>query len=146
MKQILILLIALIALGVNNANAQKWQSKTMAYATSGDDTATNSDQILMVERLGSYGYYVNIDLAVTKVSGTVAGTAYIEVSNDGVNWDTVNNATNIDLFAVQTITDATATYRWVLGVLPGQYVRVNYNTTGTQVSAPVATVYYRREN
>lgn len=113
-----------------------WGSTTMNYYTSGDDTATNTDVIRMGKVMNGK-YDVNIKLTYTKVSGTVGGTAYVRTSPDGTNW------TNIDSV---TIADATTTYVWSLTAdeVNSKYVEVYYSQSGTAVSAPVATLYYRK--
>lgn len=149
-----IVMILLVVLGVN-ANAQYttglaapstgfWTSKVLPYYTSGDDTATNTDVIRM-------GTYVNgkvdmqIKLVATKVSGTLSGTAYVRVSPDGTNWYSLAQGTQTYNDTL-TVGDATTTHIWSFTgeEINAKYIEVYYSTSGTSVSAPVATVYYRK--
>jgi hypothetical protein len=145
MKKIMIL-IALVC-GVTLAQAQTWNSLPMTFSVSGDDTATNADQILLHVASGLSGKYdVNVKLTSTKVSGTVGGTAYCQGSDDNTNWFTLKVASTVSPSVTDTamLANATTVYSFVYPSVPYKYFRVVYNTTGTQVSAPTATIYYRK--
>lgn len=147
MKKVLIL-IALVC-GVQMAQAQ-WKSQTMTYSVAGDDTATNTDQILMDIPTGLSSlvkYDVNVKVAITRVSGTLAATVYCQGSNDGTNWHTLKVCSTVSPSITDTSTvanAATALASFAFQPLSFKYLRVSYNSSGTGVSAPVATIYYRK--
>lgn len=123
----------------------KWGSTTMDYYTSGDDTATNTDVIRMGKIMNGK-YDVQIKLVYTKVSGTVGGSAYVRVSPDGTNWVTICEGETKSYKDSVTIADATTTVVWSFNAdeVNAKYIEVYYSQSGTAVSAPVSTLYYRK--
>ncbi|TAN17232.1 MAG: hypothetical protein EPN37_07200 [Chitinophagaceae bacterium] len=101
-------------------------------------TLTNADtSYLTAPRLGAPYTVLSIQLNVTKISGTVAGTAVVQGSIDGINYtsissDTLNlvNGNNIKL--------------WALGNAQYPYHRVVVITNGTQSSSVNGLVWYNR--
>lgn len=156
MKQILILIA--LCLSVSAVKAQTTFSETMRYATSGDDTLTNADTIYLKWNGISYSYQMRFVHTLTKVSGTVAGTAMLQGSDDQDTW--YNLASSNETAGVNTAngyfqddtaayTDATATYEWLVkgnSAYRWKYYRIRCITTGTSVAAPTGTVWYRKEN
>lgn len=124
MKITTLLLAMLIGI---SASAQKAMtaSGTLTNATTGYVTSIVP---------GGYGN-LSIQLIVTKTSGTVAGAAYLQASNDGTNY---NDIAPTDTLA---LTDAAVNSKlWNVGTTPYLYYRAKIVTTGTQVS--VGTGYY----
>jgi hypothetical protein len=151
-----IVLVILVALFGVTAKAQytsavgvlsgtKWGPKTMQYYTSGDDTATNTD-IIRMGAIMNDKYDVNIKLTYTKVSGTVDGWIYVRSSPDGTNWVTISEGETKSYKDSVDIADATTTIvlSYTADEINGKYIEVVYSQSGTAVSAPVATLYYRK--
>ncbi len=122
-------LITLIALAFvfTSATAQKAMtaSGTLTDATTGYVTSIIP---------GGYGN-LSIQLIVTKTSGTVAGAAYLQASNDGTNY---NDIAPTDTLALANV--AVNSKLWNVGTTPYLYYRAKIVTTGTQVST--GTGYY----
>lgn len=106
-----------------------WQPAQCQRGTVQGDTMTNATSQTLSTDL-TLTNLTGIQATVIKVSGTVAGTAILQGTIDGVGWQAIdtltlaNVATNTQVFA---ITPDTNNYR--------QY-RVVFTTTGTQVSVP----------
>lgn len=94
---------------------------------SANDTTSNADtNYVYIKSVGSH--LKAIQATVTKVSGTVAGTVILQGTVDGIAWVNVNTDT-------LTLTDqATNTKVWVLTSTSYNSYRVQYKTSGTQVS------------
>lgn len=148
MKQILIILFAMVALLMQSTavSAQSYSSVKFGLAVAGDDTATDVDQILLTSRLDGL-FDITIMLVNTKVSGTVGGTAYIQGSVNGTAWNTLQNYPDLSVSTdTATLANATTTAYWNIARFPYRHIRVVVSTTGTQVSAPVATLFYRKSD
>lgn len=154
MKKIIVLL--LVVFGVYETNAQytksvgvltgsKWGSTSMAYYTSGDDTATNTDIIRMGVIMNDR-YDVVLKCTYTKVSGTVDGFIYVRASADGSNWQTISEGETKTYKDSADIADATTTvtFSYNADEVNGKYIEVVYSQAGTAVAAPVSTIYYRK--
>ena len=91
------------------------------------DTTTNADtNYVTIKSVGSH--VKAIQATVTKVSGTVAGTVILQGTVDGIAWVNVNTDT-------LTLTDqATNTKVWTISSTIYNSYRVQYKTSGTQVS------------
>lgn len=106
-----------------------WQPAQCQRSATVGDTMTNANTQTISTDL-TLNSLVGIQASVVKVSGTVAGTAILQGTIDGVGWQAIdtltlaNVATNTEVWA---ITPDTNNYR--------QY-RVVFATTGTQVSIP----------
>lgn len=125
-KLMAVLLIAVLAFIAPNANAQ---SSVLIPST---DTLTNTDTVAIALPQATGGYYaVGIQAVVTKVSGTVAGTAIIQGSLDGTNWKTIGS----DTLTLSNV--ATNTHIWSITPSVYQYHRVYFiSSGGSQVSVP----------
>ena len=78
-------------------------------------------------------------LTVTKGTGTVAGTAILQGSQDNTLFATVPGA------ATATLTDvATQNFAWVVAPSSFSYYRISVSTTGTQTSTPTGTCLIRK--
>lgn len=125
-----------------------WHSYTLPYYTAGDDTATNADVIRMGAIMnGRYDVYLK--LVYTKVSGTIgSGHVIPRVSPDGTNWEVVSEQASTGYRDSVVTADATTTviWRFTAEELCGKYLEVYHNQVGTCVTAPVATLYYRKRD
>ena len=131
MKKLLsILMIATLAFTAVETKAQS------AVLVSSTDTLNNTETAYISLPTLTGGYYsIGIQAVVTKVSGTVGGTAIIQGSLDGTNYVTIGSDT-------LTFSDqATNTKVWAITPSVYQYHRVKFVSSGTQVSIP--KVYYK---
>lgn len=111
----------------------------------GYDTSVNVD----TSYLGwvfSGRYDFMFDVLNTKISGTVGGTAVLQMSTDNVNYLTTYGDTTQCVGCVgQTavISNSTAHYVWAIPNGRGKYYRVRLIYSGTQTSAPTGTAFYK---
>lgn len=152
MKNLLILIAVLI--GVNTCYAQTKQTSitmgamTAAGVNKARDTTANVDTTyLTFKSSGVYNYHFKA--TVTKISGTVGGSAILQGSPDNSRWYTLNNAvsgidSNAYVYAnTATLTNATNTYDWFYGgtsVFNFPYFRIRFIMSGTQSSVPTGIV------
>jgi len=138
MKKLLAIIVIVCACAVSHAQTLSQQGSLYVY-TSALDTNTNATTSYLYFN-GIPGHVKSMQLTVTKISGTVAGTVIIDASNDGVAWvpagagDTLtlaNQASNSGLFPF------TGTYY--------KSYRARFTTTGTQVSSLLATLVRRQD-
>lgn len=95
-------------------------------------TATNADTIYLTPNIVNPADHSAFQLNVLKVSGTVAGSAVLNCSEDGTNWFAVPGADTL------TLTNASNFKRWQLGAVNSKMYRIKLITSGTQVSTPTA--------
>jgi uncharacterized membrane protein len=105
------------------------QAQTPISSKATGDTATDATTKYVSTGV-AFKDMVGIQVIVTKVSGTVAGTVLLQGTIDGTNYVDVNTDT-------LTLTNqATNTKVWALSSVPYRIYRVKLTTTGTQVSIP----------
>jgi ABC-type maltose transport system permease subunit len=122
---IAVLLIAVFAFIAPNVQAQ---SSVLVPST---DTLTNTDTAFISLPTATGGYYaVGIQAVVSKVSGTVAGTAIIQGSLDGTNYVDIGT----DTLTFSNV--ATNTKVWAITPSVYQYHRVRFISSGTVVAVP----------
>jgi hypothetical protein len=119
-----ILLFSLLMVVVVSSQAQK---VTLTETPTTDITVGTTGYASLNQATSGFKSVITFQTVITKVSGTVAGTATLQVSNDGTNYFAYPGA------AVYTITDvATQTTGWVVAPSGFQYYRIALvNTTGT---------------
>ena len=100
-------------------------------------TLTNVDTSYLKPQAPTASRWLTVQLNVTKVSGTTAGTASVQVSEDNAIWFPAVFAGADTL----TISNATISKRWEIGEPKSRYYRVRVYTTGTSVQT-VAGNYY----
>lgn len=139
-----IILIVAMFVGFVNVQAQELKSYTMAVSDA-DDSLTNADTGYATISFSAGRYDMMFEITVTKVSGTVAGTIEIQGSNDNSTWQTLasdNEGEGFDAGITYfqgdtaTLTNATATYKWLITGGTGwrhRYYRARVITTGTSV-------------
>jgi len=121
---------------------------TITPVTSGRlDTLTNADTGYIRMTLNS-NYAMVFDLSMTKITGTLAGTAVLQGSTDNTNWVTLTGITTTCSGcqgASATITDGSAHYKWAVpvGAVPFQYYQMRAITTGTCTASYTGTVGYK---
>lgn len=134
---------------VTGTTDKAWRSTTLQYYTSGDDTATNTDEIRMGIQL-PLKYACGINLVITRVSGTIGtSVAYVRASNDGTTWWTLSQGETKaykDTVSVTNTASATYSFSFSADEINAKFIEVVFSQTGTCVTAPVATLYYRKED
>lgn len=147
MKKILFLIALFGFLGAYEAQAQAFTQRMSVSAA--EDTLTNTDTAYLTTSVtGSYD--LQFKLTVTKISGTVGGAVILQGSNDNSTWFSLNSGDNgaadTQYQDTATVTNGTASYWWNLPKVNAtyQYYRLRHISSGTQVSAPVGTLYYRK--
>lgn len=147
MKFLSLIFLMVATLGVNAQNSlvvsaplyNSTNTYTLARliaATATRDTITNTGLgVLTTKRTGGTNSPVTIEVYVTKVSGTVAGTIALQGSLDGTNFKGINTSETQTAIATATLTDATNSYSWRLSTSPYLYYRVS-------ASGGTTTVYY----
>ena len=95
-------------------------------------TLTNADTSYLTATPGG-GKFVSLQLNITKVSGTVAGSVLVQSSNDASSWYTSTDTAHA-VIGAYTITDGNQSKFWELGEQRSRYYRLRVITTGTQVS------------
>lgn len=133
MKKFLLFLIAALTFAVA-AQAQSTGKRTI----SAKDTNTNATTTY-VTYAGVGEKVKSFQVAVTKISGTVAGTCLLQGTVDGTNWVDVN--TDTLTLANQT----TNTKVWIISATSYYSYRLKFTTTGTQVSSAIFTIMRRPE-
>lgn len=163
MKQ-LILILAIIATCFN-ANAQRGTYGTLTPISTANgtiygyvagvityktaDTLTNVDTGL-VRWTFNNAYNLIFDYTVTKLSGTVGGTALLQGSNDNTTWNTITGNTTYcagcqGASATVTNTAGTKHYQWNIPYSAGvnyKYWQVQVITSGTMTATYSGNVYY----
>lgn len=90
------------------------------------DTVINSGTTSHVKLLQAHYQTVTVAVRITKVSGTVGGSAALQGSIDGTNYFAISGASNL------TLTDvASQGTLWVTTNAPYSYYRVLTTGTGT---------------
>jgi alkyl hydroperoxide reductase subunit AhpF len=117
----------------NTAHAQVYKTRTLAAG----DTASNATTIYLTKAAIEDGI-VCIQAKVTKISGTVAGTVWLQGSVDGTNFETIS--TDTLALANQTTNFKT----WPLTGTKYYSYRIKVTTSGTQAS--VATLSWLRRH
>jgi hypothetical protein len=133
MKNFLLLAGLTLLMGVN-AHAQ---SRMTASADTNTNAMTSTHIATLSGDAMTYDV-LTIQVVGTKVSGTVAGTAVLYGSVDGVNYQAIGTDT------LTLANTATNSYIWTLDKTRYKYYRVSVATTGTQVSAWKAWILGRR--
>jgi hypothetical protein len=154
----LICLIALMGVLSVSANAQIAPPYPQGFKHGQGATVTNATNDTLTYSLTQFVANASIFLNVIKTSGTVAGVAYIQASNDSsnsfpgqgwVNPFKINNVVTVGADSV-TLTDvATQSFNWKVDpatISTYQKFRVIVACTGTQVSVPYAFIKYTVPN
>ncbi len=137
-KLIILLFVGLVAF---SANAQVY-SLLSPYSIA-SDTAVNTTPTFLSSGVISPAPAVTttIEVAVTKISGTVAGTITLQGSMNGTSWKALNTPNTVTALATHTATDASATYHWIITGSPFPYYRVSWTGSGTMSASFTAKLY-----
>jgi hypothetical protein len=138
MKKIFIALFAFaicfaVSTANNTAHAQVYKTRTLAAG----DTASNATTIYLTKAAIEDGI-VAIQAKVTKISGTVAGTVWLQGSIDGTNFETISTDT-------LALANQTTNFKiWTISKTNYSSYRIKVTTSGTQAS--VATLSWLRRH
>lgn len=104
MKKILIAMVMMVGL-LSFTNYAKAQEATLMPLVAGDSTSTSTslDTVSKVIRVTAGYSAIGIQVVTTKISGTVAGKAYLYGSLDGTNYEILDSSA---AFANQTTNSA----------------------------------------
>lgn len=142
MKNLFLSLITVVALSAatlaptSKATAQV-SSMVSEYSLT-SDTITNTGTAYLYAKVNGY-YGVSIQITVTKISGTVAGTTVLQGSLDGTNWNTITTEDTL------THTNVSSQgYLWTFVNSPYLYYRVYSTGSGTMSALITAKIMYRK--
>lgn len=122
-----------LVIGFTVAHAQN----VVVLPLTAGDTVTNTGTASKVIGLTAGYQGIVIQVKVTEISGTSAGTVKVQGSLDGTNYSDIGSA--------YTVTDVAAQYTmfYISGPLP-RYVRVLQTGSGTMVSVPTVRYILRK--
>lgn len=117
-----------------------FQAKPQSILMVGDTVVNTATVNMDLKTVNNYDN-VSFQLIATKLTGTVAGTAILQASNDGTNWLTINTA-GADTFTVTNV--ATQSYFW--NELPNHYLWYRINVVGSGTSTYIVKTYAMPRN
>jgi hypothetical protein len=134
--------IILFALAVTVAVSAQAQADFKSVFNLTSDTVTNTATVVLTSpKLDGSPAKTTIQVAVTKISGTVGGTISLMGSVDGTNFKALNTEETQTALATVTATDATNVYHWRLNGGPFPYYRVSWTGTGTMSASFTAKAW-----
>lgn len=132
MKKLILIAISALAIGLFSAQ----DSRSQGIPLVGTDTVVNTSVVNLTIKTTTSANNMSLMLVTTKLTGTVAGTAILQASNDGTNWLTINTA-GAD---TATITNVAAfAYFW--NEAPNRYLHYRLNITGSGTSTYIVRAY-----
>lgn len=145
MKKFLFLsLIAILCFGCNELKAQTQPSGTLSITGA---TLTNTDTAYATSPLIQGKGSLAMSITVTKTSGTATGSAFLFVSNDGVNWqqwsttDSMNLASPITYGGVEQ-----KTYSFLVPITYWLYYQARLIQGGTAVNVASGDYKFAKDN
>jgi len=121
---------ALIVMGILLITSKtKAQTATLLPIAVGD-TLTNTDTLSKVLKFTAGYEGVIIQPVVTKLSGTVAGTAYLYQSTNGTNYGSA-----IDSLVLANVSTAQSA-QWFINAPVNVYYKIEFISSGTQSYLP----------
>lgn len=139
-----------ILLGVVGLNAQQVTMKSQWGGTS--DSVTNTGSAYLKAQVSGVGT-ITVACAITKISGTGAGTAVLQGSLNGTNWQTISLASGLvqaagstgvanDTFTLTNVT--TQSCSWFLAHNQYSYYRVYIVGSGTELLSLTGILIQRK--
>lgn len=118
------------------------QAQTSLIGANGltKDTVTNTATKMLAGRPGAYSTSISIQVDITKISGTLAGTLTPIVSNDGVSYYSVSSRITRD--TAYTVPNASGGYAYSMP-LGWRYYGVQWAGTGTMSGSFTAKLSYK---
>lgn len=116
--------------------AQRTEVFKNASGMAFDTVSNTATKTLASVKVDQFYDLVAIQVDVEKVSGTVAGSIYIQGSLDKSNW------VNLDTLSPSNV--ANQTFLKVYTSYPYSYLRISYTGAGTMAAIPRARALYKR--
>ena len=117
------------------ANLTFAQTNPAVAMTATQDTVINAGTTSHVKLLQAHYNTVTVAVRITKISGTVGGSAALQGSIDGTNYFSISGASNLTLSDV-----ASQGTLWVTTNAPYSYYRVLTTGSGTMRALVVAKI------
>ena len=129
-------LIFLLAIAFGLLSSVNIQAQTTVYTmTHSGDTVTNTGTKTVDIEVKNFYESVSVQLKITKISGTVAGTVTLQGSVDGSNYVTVDSGATITSAETFTATNVTTqTNIFIISGSPYRYYRMSYTGSGTMAA------------
>jgi hypothetical protein len=122
--------------------AQNAEAQTSFKSQYGNslDTVTNAGTVYftLTTQPASTNNIIEVQYKVTKISGTVGGTATLQSSLDGTNWYTVPGT------SANTLTDGSHVTAFKVTNWGGKYLRIATTGTGTMAASLTASYNARK--
>ena len=129
MKNVFLIFAVLVAVATSGF-AQTNQRLTFLQPTgAASDTVTNTGTITLTRAFKGGARAIGVQVAVTKTSGTVAGSIIMQGSIDGTNYYDIST---------QTATNTTGTKTYIFGVKGEDAYYSNYRISWTGIGTMVA--------
>ena len=140
-KFIILLFVGLVAFSAIESKAQVYNLLSPYGIAS--DTAVNTTPTFLSSAAIAPAPAVTstIEVSVTKLTGTVAGTITLQGSMNGTSWKALNTPNTVTALATHTATDASATYHWIITGSPFPYYRVSWTGVGTMTASFTAKLF-----
>ena len=141
MKKILFLIVLLSFIGIGSTSAQ-------SFTMNGNDVVlTGSATVACSLKVSNPYSTVTVQAVFTKTSGTLAGTATLQGSVDGVSWETVPVSLVAGAASTYTVTDvASQAKSFVITGSPFLHYKISWTGTGTMVGTVAGFVLPRNYN
>ena len=143
-------LLFLLGIGFQEVKAQqitgqpRYYTMVSTYGSSSDTTINTATAVLTTPEIKTNYKNVTIQMLVTEISGTTAGTVTLQGSLDGTNWDTATDATSVPTITTKSPADVTTTqsFTWkYYNGSPYSYYRISYAGAGTMSARFSAKVF-----
>ncbi len=148
MKNLILSLVAVCALSFTAVS----QTKTFASSYSNlIDTVTNTATNYVTIASTAPTRVVSVQAVLHKISGTIAGSCFLQGSNDGTNYVPITtgytgcDGTNTKSATLDTVTATnvtTNTFTWKLSVKQYKYYRIGWTGSGTMVGTLSGVYFY----
>lgn len=146
MKKILIAILFAFALVVVPVVSKAQVYDMLATTGNATDTVNNTSTETLTKQInGSYDN-VTVQVTITKISGTVAGTAILQASLDGVAYKTLcYGPAVVDSIPARTNVNVTTnSWTWPVGESKYIYYRVSITGSGTMSATVSAKIMVRK--
>lgn len=141
MKKLLLLFALLSFIGLGSVSAQSFDMVGNGV------TVTNTATVACSLKVSNQYTSVTVQAVFAKTSGTLAGTATLQGSIDGLSWETVPTSLVAGAASTYTVTDlATQAKSFVITGSPFLYYRLSWTGTGTMVGTLTGYVFPRNSN
>jgi hypothetical protein len=146
-KLILILFVGLVAFSTVESKAQVgilespygFSTDTLTLAAATGTIFLTTDLIKAAPATST-----TVEFKVVRLSGTTAGTATLQGSMDGTNWNAMTTPNTATALATYTVANsASAFYAWSISGSPYPYLRVSWTATTATFSAIISAKFYR---